>query len=209
MNIPGSGPQRLAASLIAAATVLAAGCGVSAAPTGAAAESSGSAASAPAASAPVLATPTQEAATPAGPAECATAGLRVSIGRSGAAAGTTYFSLDFANVSASICFVQGYPGVSLVTARAGSGAQVGAAGRRDPVAPSARIILAPGAAAHSLLGVGTAADYSSATCDPVTAYWLKVFPPDQRAAIYVRFAAATCASTSVTLLSIQRLTAGA
>jgi hypothetical protein len=216
MKIRSTGLRLLAAALLAGATMLAAGCGVSAAPTSAAARSSGPATSAPVASPPGSAatatptpTPTQAVTELAGTAECATASLRVSIGRSGVAAGTAYFSLDLTNVSASTCFVQGYPGVSLVTAGDSSSEQVGAAGRRDPATPSAMIILAPGSTAHSFLGVGTAADYASATCDPVTAHWLKVFPPDQFAATYVQFAATTCASRSVTLLSIQRLAAGA
>lgn len=214
MNIAAIRLRWLAASLIAAATVLTAGCGVSAAPTRTTAGSGGPATSAPTGSTPSPSpssaptpAPTQSVAA-AGPDECATASLRVSIGRSGAAAGTTYLSLDLTNVSAVTCFVQGYPGASLVTVGNGSGEQIGAAARRDPVTPSVRIVLAPGSVAHSFLGVGTAADYASATCDPVTAHWLKIFPPDQLAAAYVQFTAATCASRSVTLLSIQRLAAG-
>jgi hypothetical protein len=218
MNIAAIRLRWLAGSLIVAATVLTAGCGVSAAPTPTTAGSRGPATSAPTGSTPSpspssaptpTSTPTQSVAAAAGPDECATASLRVSIGRSGAAAGTTYLSLDLTNVSAAACFVQGYPGASLVTVGNSSGEQIGAAARRDPVTPSVRIVLAPGSVAHSFLGVGTAADYASATCDPVTAHWLKVFPPDQLAAAYVQFTAATCASRSVTLLSIQRLATGA
>src|SRR5579863_6807945 len=78
-------------------------------------------------------------ATPNGPAECTTADLKVTRGQSNGAAGTIYYNIDFTNASSSSCFVQGYPGVSLVSAGSGSGSQIGADAKRVPVSPSHQI----------------------------------------------------------------------
>ena len=42
------------------------------------------------------------------------------------------------------------------------------------------------------LGVVDAGNFSPSACGPVTAHWLKVFPPDQFTALYTRFTAQVC-----------------
>jgi hypothetical protein len=37
-----------------------------------------------------------------------------------------------------------------------------------------------------------ALNYSKSDCKPVTAHWLKVFPPGQFTALYIKFTATTC-----------------
>jgi hypothetical protein len=105
--------------------------------------------------------------------------------------------------------MQGYPGVSLVSAGDGSGSQIGADAKRTPVAPSHQIVLAPGQAANAALGVAEAGNFPAATCKQVTAHWLKVFPPDQTVAAYVAFTTQTCSSTSVATMHIAAVTSGA
>jgi hypothetical protein len=158
---------------------------------------------------PPTSTPAGPPTTPAGPAECTTAGLRVSVKGAGAAAGTDYATIDFTNSGASACFVRGYPGVSLVSAGSNAGSQIGADAKRDPTVPSTLITLAPGQTAHALLAVIDAVNYPPAKCQPVAAHWLKVFPPDQFAAAFVRFTTKTCASTSQPTMRIQRVKSGA
>jgi Protein of unknown function (DUF4232) len=155
---------------------------------------------------PVPATPSSA---PAGPAECTTAALHVMVGQSNGAAGTIYFNLDFTNASASSCFVQGYPGVSLVSAGSNSGSQIGADAKRDPVTPVHQIVLAAGQTAHAVLGVTDAGNFPSSTCHMVTAHFIKVFPPDQTVPAYAPFTTQTCASTSVPTMHITAISSGA
>lgn len=146
---------------------------------------------------------------PAGPAECTTASLRVTIGHGGAAAGTAYANIDFTNTSSTTCFLVGYPGVSLVSAGSNAGSQIGADAKRDPTVPSRVITLPPGRTAHALFAVIDALNYPPTLCQPVKAHWLKVFPPDQTSAAYLRFSTQTCASTSQPTMRIQRIRSGA
>ncbi len=162
------------------------------------------ASSAPAAPSPVADQPSAPAAPPSaqgssppasgrGPAPvpgCATAGLRVSIGPPGGAAGGSYFPLEFTNVSAAACIMDGYPGVSFVTGPGGS--QLGAAAVRNPTFPPSVVTLPPGAAAHASLRVSSVATYSRPDCQPVTAHYLSVYPPGQFTPRYVTFTAQTC-----------------
>lgn len=151
---------------------------------------------------------TTQGSTPAGPAECRTAGLHVKMGPSNGAAGTIYYDIVFTNAGHATCFMEGYPGVSLVSAGSTSGSQIGADAKRDPVTPSAQITLAAGQTAHAVLGVAEALNFPASKCNPVTAHWLKVFPPDQTVAAYVRFTTQTCASTSVPTMHITRISSG-
>jgi Protein of unknown function (DUF4232) len=142
----------------------------------------------------------------AGPAECATRQLTVSVGNGGAAAGTAYYHLDFTNSSSRACFLEGYPGVSFVTGQGGS--QIGAAADRNPVFARHAITLAPGAVAHALLGIGTAANYSPSLCGSiVNTRWLKVFPPDQFTALYVPLSSQACSKRSTVTIHVSVIVA--
>lgn len=166
----------------------------------------------PAVSSPAQSAPSPSSsgsATPTGPAECTTADLKVARGQSNGAAGTIYYNIDFTNTSSSSCFLQGYPGVSLVSAGDGSGSQIGADAKRTAVTPSRQIVLAPGQTANAALGVAEAGNFPASSCKPVTAHWLKVFPPDQTVADYVPFTTMTCASTSTATMHIAAITSGA
>jgi hypothetical protein len=149
------------------------------------------------------------ASSPAGPGECATASLRVSVGQSQGAAGTIYYNIDFTNVSGTTCFVQGYPGISLVSAGSNAGSQIGSDAKRNPLRPSKLITLASGQTANALLGIAEVGAFPASTCTPVTAHWMKVFPPDQFVATYVKFTTQTCASTSVHTMHVAAMAAGA
>lgn len=165
-------------------------------------------ASPPAATTPA-ATPAATQQPGAAAAQCPTAGLRVGVATQQGAAGTIYYNLNFTNISGTHCVLQGYPGVSLVTAGSNAGSQIGADAKRDAVTPVAAITLPPGRIAHAVLGVSQAGNYPASRCQPVTAHWLKVFPPDQYTAAYVKFTVRTCASTAVETLHITAISAGA
>jgi hypothetical protein len=110
--------------------------------------------------------------------------------RGGAAAGTNYVALDFTNTSGHSCDMYGFPGVSFVTGQQGS--QIGAAASRQTTFGPETVTLASGATAHAWLGVVDAGNFSPSACGLVTAHWLKIYPPDQFTALYVRFTAQAC-----------------
>ena len=157
-------------------------------------------ASSPASSAASSAPPTTGATTPATPPStpsdplCSTADLSAAVNTSpgGAAAGSTYYPLNFTNTSKSSCYLFGYPGVSFVTGPSGS--QIGEPASRNPAVAPATVILAPGGTAHVTIQVVDALNYSKSDCQPVTAHWLKVFPPGQFTALYAKFSSLTCSA---------------
>jgi hypothetical protein len=136
-------------------------------------------------------TPTAPPSTPSAPA-CSTADLSATVNTSpgGAAAGSTYYPLNLTNTSKSSCYLYGYPGVSFVTAPSGS--LIGQPASRNPAVAPSTVILSPGGTAHVTVQVVDALNYSKSDCKPVTAHWLKVFPPGQFTALYIKFSATTC-----------------
>jgi hypothetical protein len=131
---------------------------------------------------------------PAGTAGCATGNLKAAVvtGQGGAAAGSTYYPLNLTNTGSSSCSLFGYPGVSWVSGPSGS--QIGQPATRNPVISPATVVLAPGQTAHVTIQVVDAGNYDKSTCQPVTAHWLKIFPPGQFTALYVKFSAQTCSA---------------
>ncbi|TDC59749.1 DUF4232 domain-containing protein, partial [Streptomyces hainanensis] len=118
------------------------------------------------------------------------------------AAGSTYLTVTLTNVGDAPCAMTGYPGVSLVAGDAGD--QLGSPAERDPSAGDpVRVELAPGAAAAAELRVTQAGNYPEDTCGPVAARGLRIYPPDQRAALFVAHEGLTgCAAADVGLLTV-------
>ena len=171
-----------------------------------------SSASAAASSAPPTTgttTPAMPPSTPSAP-PCSTADLSAAVNTSpgGAAAGSTYYPMNFTNTSKSSCYLYGYPGVSFVTAGSGSGKQIGAAAQRSTAFAKLAVRLGPGSSAHAWLKVTVAANYPASACDPVTADWLKVYPPEETGAGYVSQTFSACGSASAPLLTILPVRAG-
>lgn len=131
--------------------------------------------------------------TPSAPA-CSPADLSAAVNTNpgGAAAGSTYYPLNFTNTSKSPCYLYGYPGVSFVSGPSGS--QIGEPASRNPAVGPSTVILPPGGTAHVTIQVVDALNYSKSDCKPVTAHWLKVFPPGQYTALYIKFSALTCSA---------------
>ncbi len=157
-----------------------------------AASAAASAASTPS-SAPASTAPATPPSTPSAPA-CSPADLSAAVNASpgGAAAGSTYYPLNFTNTSKSSCYLYGYPGVSFVTGPSGS--QIGEPASRNPAIAPSTVILPAGGTAHVTIQVVDALNYSKSDCKPVTAHWLKVFPPGQFTALYIKFSALTCSA---------------
>ena len=159
------------------------------------------------------ASPTTSApATPTGGglAACRTAALRITINvtEGNAAAGSAYYPLNFTNTSGTACEMYGFPGVSFVTAPNSGGKQIGAAAQRSAGFSSVTVRLAAGQAAHAWLRVANAGNYPTSTCQPVTANYLRVYPPGETVAGHVSHAFDACSSTSAMLLSVLPIRAG-
>jgi uncharacterized protein DUF4232 len=188
--------RTLAVAALLGAAALSAGCG--AVTQNSSAGPAPTASSQPAAPSPSQPAPSPSAsATTSGPvvAPCTSAQLKVSVNtaQAGAAAGSSYYPIDFTNNSGTACTLFGYPGVSFVTSPSGS--QIGKPAGRYPAAAATVVTLAPGRAAHATLQVANAANFDPAACQPVTAHWLKIFPPDQFTALYASFTVQACSAS--------------
>jgi hypothetical protein len=124
-------------------------------------------------------------------ARCTADALRLSAGTGTGAAGSTYYSLNFTNVSRSTCTLDGYPGVSLV-AGGPQRSELGRPAFRTDAVASHVVSLSPGSTAHADLRVQLAENYPAAICKPVSAHWLRVYPPESATPLYLSFSAVTC-----------------
>jgi len=174
------------------AAVLAAGCSGTSntgGNTNAASEASASAPATP--TTPDAASPAgTPSAAPAGPSACPTRSLQVKLGVGQGTAGSTYTTIDFTNISNVTCTLYGYPGVSLQTARPLH--QIGKPAKENPATPRQLVTLQPQTTANALLRIVDAGNYPASACGPVTSHYLQVYPPNQTAAAYIKYATQTC-----------------
>jgi len=198
-------PGRVAAALICVA--LAAGCGSSSSSpsTPASSASSSSPAATPTSAPPVAAPTTSQSPAVTGPAPCATSSLNVTLGASSGYAGGVDQTIVFTNTSGATCTLYGYPGVSLVSAPPYT--QIGLAAKRDSTVPVRQITLATGASANAMLQIVDALNFGPATCSPTKAAFLRIYPPNQTAPVYLANASQTCAQP-VQTLSVTAVQAG-
>lgn len=95
--------------------------------------------------------------------------------------------------------MQGYPGVSFVTGSAGQ--QLGAPASR--ITGSAPVVtLAPGQTAIANLGIVEASNFGS-SCQLTNVDGLRVYPPNNTAALFVPHTDQGCANTADVTLKIQ------
>ena len=137
---------------------------------------------------------------PGGPGPCATSSLKVKLGPSQGTAGSVYVAIDFTNVSNASCTLYGYPGVSLTTSK--PAAEIGQAAVENPLTSRRLVTLVPSATGNALLRVVDALNYSKSSCDPVTAHYLRVYPPNQTASVLVPYRTVGCAK-GVKLLTVD------
>ena len=202
----GNGITGAAAALIVLAAV--AGCASSSASSSSAPASSSS--SAAAGGSTVVPPPTTPPASlsPAvtGPAPCATSDLNVTLGAASGYAGGTDQAIVFTNTSGATCTLYGYPGVSLVSAPPYT--QIGLAAQRGSTTPVTQITLATGATASAVLRVVNALNFGAATCSPTKGAFLRIYPPNQTAPVFLPDTSEICAQPVQTLF-ISAVQAGA
>lgn len=189
---------------------LIAACGSSGAKSASSVTPGGTRSSSPSPSAtPSSSRPTAHSAPRMPASQCPASALRVTVNRTSGsgAAGTSYVPIDFTNISGRSCAMFGFPGVSFVTGPGGS--QIGNAASRQTTFGAQTVALVKGGAAHAWLGIADAGNFPASACHPVTAHWLKIYPPNQFAALYARFTSPVCSkmikggSTPLTILPIR------
>lgn len=121
------------------------------------------------------------------------------------AAGSVSYHLDFTNTSGATCHLYGYPGVSAVGP---TGAQLGDAASRKPVAPARYVNIAPGGTAHTILQVTDTGNYPAARCKPTVATRLKVYPPGDTGTRHALYDLSSCGATGAPYLSVETVQPG-
>jgi len=132
--------------------------------------------------------------------------------RGNGTAGSTYYDLEFTNLSAHACTISGYPGVSALNF---TGQQLGNAAGHDAEHTAALITLTSGAAHEGMGGFQTGntatvilqitdtGNYPPSTCGSVAAVGLRVYPPDQTASKIVPFPFAACSHRGPLYLHVE------
>lgn len=152
---------------------------------------------------------------------CTTANLDVWLNTEGnGAAGSSYYNLNFTNLSAHSCTLRGYPGVSGITQ---AGIQLGSAASRNPQHAPALITLTSAKTANGfndntshntatvILQITVAENFPASSCGPITAAGLRVYPPGQKESTVVPFPFVACANSSSVYLhteAVQKYVSG-
>jgi hypothetical protein len=130
----------------------------------------------------------------------------VALGHEDGAAGSIYTAILFTNTSKTTCTLYGYPGVSLVGGT--PVAQIGLAAAKETGIAQTLVTLAPGATGHATLRRTQAGNYSASDCHPVTAQFLRIYPPEQTTPVLLPHAVETC-SAPIQILTIRPVQPGA
>jgi hypothetical protein len=164
------------------------------------------------------ATPSAAAAAPA----CTTSNLDVWLNTMGnGAAGSSYYNLNFTNLSAHSCTLYGYPGISAITQ---TGIQLGSSAGRNAEHAPAHITLTSARTARgfetstahntatAIVQIAVAENFPNATCSWITASGLRVYPPGQKESTVVPYPFVACGKSGPVFLhveAIQRFVAAA
>jgi hypothetical protein len=132
---------------------------------------------------------------------CATPGLVIWLNtQANGTAGSVIYKLQFTNLSGHTCALFGYPGVSAVNL---AGSQVGSSATRDRARTAHLVTLRNGRTATALLRIVNVGNFPAATCKPVTAAGLRVFPPNSPTSKLIPFPFRACSGTAPTYLFIR------
>jgi hypothetical protein len=147
-------------------------------------------------------------ATPAAVRACTAGdlGAWVAVTQVNGTAGSSYWPLQFTNLSRHACAMRGFPGVSAIDR---GGHQLGSPASRDHVIPVRTVVLAPGATAHAILGYGDVAVETSPGCHPTfSTFELRIYPPGQYRATYAAFDLEACSHAGPIYLGIEAVQPG-
>ena len=135
------------------------------------------------------------------PSNCKSTELKLSFGHdSDHAMQKTYTSIQFTNTGQRTCTLQGFPGVSYVTGD--SGQQVGLpANRTGNLGPL--ITLRPGYSTNAGLVLTNPDPYPADQCKRVDVRGLRVYPPNETAAMFLPTTGASCSGNIGPLLTVS------
>lgn len=105
---------------------------------------------------------------------CTASQLAAHITERQGAAGSQFYDIALRNTAATPCTAFGFPGLSAVTP---AGEQLGQAATRSGDSPH-EILVGPGQATSFTVRVSNAHAYDPASCSPVTAAGLRIYPPN-------------------------------
>jgi hypothetical protein len=139
---------------------------------------------------------------------CASSQLsaKVSSDKGGGTAGNVHGTLFLKNTSSSACTLYGYPGVSFVTGD--SGQQVGAPATRAGGTKKGTVLLPAGATALAELNQRAVGAFGKG-CQETPTRGFRVYPPNQKAALFVADTGKGCANKADKVLSIGPVVPGA
>ena len=128
---------------------------------------------------------------------CQTRYLNASVRNENGAAGSDYVDIVFKNLNTRACTLYGYPGVSF---GAGSPvAQVGQPADRNSAVGSSLVTLQPQGYAYAVLQIGDAQNWPASTCQPTATTWLQVIAPNTTNPLMVSFDSTACKGDIVTM----------
>lgn len=116
--------------------------------------------------------------------DCSADDLDASVQQEDSSAGKLHYSVDLTNTSDDPCRIAGYPGVSAVGDD--NGTQIGASAQRADDKGEATVLI-PNAHAEATIeatNVGDDGGPLGDTCDPQDADGFRIYPPDQKDALY-------------------------
>ena len=132
---------------------------------------------------------------------CATSGLVVWLNtQADHAAGSSYYKLQFTNLSGHACTLRGFPGVSAVGI---AGHQLGRAAARSHTGTPRQVRLANNATAVAVLQIVNVHNFPRSACRPAVAAALRVYPPDQMASRLVPFPFSACSRSGPAYLLVR------
>ncbi|MGH3492544.1 MAG: DUF4232 domain-containing protein [Sciscionella sp.] len=138
------------------------------------------------------------------PGQCYSKDLKLSISKATGSAGHTEANLLFTNSSSHSCTMRGFPGVSYVNGD--SGHQVGSpaqwVGAKGPL-----LTLHPHQVASAAVREADVGVYG-AKCRPVHVRGLRVYPPHNKAAMYVPAPGTGCANAAIAQLQVRSTAKG-
>jgi hypothetical protein len=120
------------------------------------------------------------------------------------AAGSTYYNLNFTNISGTECHLYGYPGVVAIGS---NGDKFGDAAVRNNAVAAQYVNLVPGATGHAVLRYVDSI-VPAAACKSKYAAFLDVIPPDDTTGRYAFFSLPTCSAKGQDSLQIERVQPG-
>ena len=129
-----------------------------------------------------------------------TIGAWVAVSQGSQASGTTSYPLEFTNTGGCTCSLSGFPVVSAISR---AGVRLGSTAGRGLLTVAPRVVLAPGATAHTTLAYHGRLVSTGSGCGPVaTAFELRVYLDGQNRATYAAFGFQSCSHAGHVYLTI-------